>query len=287
MPTRKTKDRAAVGRDRGDRSRPIGADLAHGRRLSRRGLARGLGCWLGIGAVTLALPAGRGRAADEDKSSSERPSPRDDVGLRGVDLLREWAAGRLPRSRVPPDWSVHAPPLGAGFFYPRGWAVTEIADPNRADFSDGDPFGVWVVAPDGSAAVLMLNQIANAAVPARDAAWRQLRQAADAVDVVALADDGYDRGNGVSSALVAARVDANIAAVHAFALPELGTGRSYLYFNLVIATADVFDAATAQVFLPLLQNLVTGNPGDCDRDPSDDSNFADDCWDPDQATDEE
>lgn len=243
---------------------------------SRRGALKLLGGGLGLAALAV-LPKHEAAAARLAKPAPRPTRASDEAGREGIELLRAWAAGELPRRRVPADWAVAVPPLGAGFFYPPAWEVTEITDPNRADLSDGDPFGVWVEAPDQSAAVLMLNTIANGPVSAGDAAWERLKQAIGETDLETLADDRYETGATVPHAFVAGRVDTTIVAVHVSTMPETTFGRTYLYVNLVAGNAEIFDAATDQVFLPLLQNLVTGGPGDCDRDPDDDEDETDDC----------
>jgi hypothetical protein len=209
-------------------------------------------------------------------------------GLRGVELLRSWVAGHLPKSAVPLNWLPHVPSLGAGFYYPPTWQVTDIVDPNRADFTDGDPFGAWVVAPDQSAAVLMLNVIAGGPVVAVDAGWAEVRQVLGNANPVALAEDRYTLPVDVSRAFVAARAGSAVCATVVSTQPEAGTGRTYLYFNLVIALTEVFDATTERVFLPMLQNLAIGNPGNgggsdsgdsaggADDDGDDDDGSADD-----------
>lgn len=240
---------------------------------TRRDVVRGLGLGASLAAIAV-WSTGREGAARPAMSHEED-------GLRGVELLRAWAAGDLPRQLVPAGWAVAAPPLGAGFFYPPRWEVTVIVDPNRADLSDGDPFGAWVVAPDESATVLMLNIVANGPVSARDAAWAQVREAIGEAEQETLAEDRYDRGAVVPHALVAVRSGTTIVAAHVAAMPETEFGRTYLYVLLVAAAAADFDETTERVFLPLLQNLVTGGPGDCDRDPDDDDDSSDDCWEPD------
>lgn len=243
---------------------------------SRRGALRLLGGGLGLAALAV-LPKPEAAAARLAKPAPRPTRATDDAGREGITLLRAWAAGELPRRRVPADWAVAVPPLGAGFFYPPAWEVTEITDPNRADLSDGDPFGAWVEAPDGTAAVLMLNMIASGPVSAGDAAWEQLQQAVGKPNPEVLTDDRYETGVTVPHAFVAGRVDTTIVAVHVSTMPETTFGRTYLYVNLVAAEEDRFDALTTEVFLPLLQNLVTGGASDCDPDPEDDDDEADDC----------
>lgn len=240
-------------------------------RFSRRSMLRGLAASAVILAAAAASPAAQAFAAREK-----------DPGELGVEQLGDWAAGKLVKRSVPLRWSVYAPPRGAAFYYPPNWTVTEIADPNIYDLQDGNPFGTWAVAPDQSAAVLLLNVVSTAPITARDAAWSQIEAVTGQTRLDELADDALDWiVPNLDAAFVAASAGSGtgetICAVIALTTPDTVLGGSYIYCQLVIARTEAFDEATDQVFLPMLMNLITDGGSACDTDPDDDDDPRDDC----------
>lgn len=226
--------------------------MASDRRVSRRGFLSGLG--LGVAAAaSVALPSGRALAARRD----------DEAGLRGVEMLHAWARGEISRgvAPAPMGWALYVPVRGAAFVYPPEWTVTEISDPDIADFYDGNPTGALVVAPDETAGVLMTNVTANAPTEATDAAWAQLEQIAGRVKLTELVEDELPPILQVTRAFVAARAGDMVYAVLAQAMPDSVMGGTFLYFSLVAGPADEFDDLTEEVFLPVLMSQVTGGPG--------------------------
>ncbi|MCC6792861.1 MAG: hypothetical protein IT336_14315 [Thermomicrobiales bacterium] len=237
----------------------------HRARVSRRSLlARTIGA---TALATIALPGLPARAAREPAEPGER----------GVALLQAWIAGEVPKQPVPLTWQVAAPPRGAAFNHPRDWTVTQIADPNIYDLTDGNPFGTWAVSPDQSAGVLLLNLVTPTPVSARDAAWSQIEQVAQTRDLDPLADDEHRAALNLDVAFAAASADKLVCATLTMATPDTVMGGTYLYVQLVLAEADLFDDATEIVFLPMLQNLVTDGGSACDDDPDDDVYTLDDC----------
>jgi hypothetical protein len=227
--------------------------------------------WGAASLTGLALP---GFGASAARAAQSR---RVHDGEQGVELLRTWAAGTLPKHRVPSGWEVYAPARGAAFYYPDDWTVDEITDPDIYDLYDGNPFGALVYDADETAGVLMLNVISNEPVSAVDAAWAQLEQFNEDRDLDELAEDEHRGSLNVTSAFVAARKDDTISAVFVQTTPDTVMGGTYLYVLLVAGLAEEFDKLAEDVFLPLLQNLVTDGGSACDTDPEDDDYTLDDC----------
>jgi len=225
---------------------------------------------LGVGGALLAS----GRRYELAQAAAHRI--RDD-GEAGVELLHAWVEGDLPKTMIPAGWQVHAPARGAAFYYPPDWQVTTVRDPDINDLNDGNPFGNWIIAPDQSAAVLLLNVANPTPVEAMDAAVTELEAAFDDARLTELAADAYRRPQNVDMAFYAARADDVIGAVIALTNPDTLTGGTFIYFQLVLAQASRFDRMTERVFIPLLQHLVTDGGSACDIDPDDDDYTLDDC----------
>jgi hypothetical protein len=214
-------------------------------------------------------------AAAPVHTATARTAP--DPGDEGVALLQSWVEGKVPKRAVPLDWQAQAPARGAAFYCPRDWSVTEIADPNIYDLTDGNPFGTWAVAEDASAGVLLLNLITNAPLSARDAAWGQIEQAIGAARFDRLADETYTGAFALDVAFAAGRTRTLVCAALTMTTPDTVMGGSYVYVQLALAEAAAFDAAADAIFLPMLQNLVTDGGSACDDDPDDDDYALDDC----------
>lgn len=230
--------------------------------LSRRIVVRSAIAAAGV----IAAGHGAGHA-----QNSRRP------GDRGIRLLRRAFAGRLQKRPVPLSWNVHVPVRGTGFYYPADWAVTEVVDPNPFDLADGNPSGSLVIAPDESAAVLLLNQTWLAPISSTDFARFQLAQALETEAFEPLAEDEHQLGLGVTMTVAAGRTAAVVGALSAQAMPDQVTGGTFTYLQLVVAEPDIFDDVTDDVFLPLLQNQVTAGGSECDTDPDDDDDPSDYC----------
>jgi hypothetical protein len=198
-------------------------------------------------------------------------------GERGVQLLADWAADTSPKRSIPLNWNVYALARGAAFYYLPDWVVTDIVDPNIYDLLDGNPFGTWAVSPDQSAGVLLLNVTANTPVAARDAAWSQIKTVAGTDDLESLAEEEFSAAFDVDLAFAAARAGDTICAALAMTTPDTVMGGAFVYFQLVVAKADLFDDATEEVFLPMLTNLITAGGSACDTDPDDDEDESEDC----------
>lgn len=173
-------------------------------------------------------------------------------------------------SPLPPDASPRLDPLRSSadrhrlLYKPGHWDISETLDLSPLDWSDGSPAGVWVVAPDESAAINAVVINANGYVPAGDAAWWHLQEIVGTSGISTI-HDVESEANGISGAFVGVEVNGMVAAVHAIAIPNPLTGSSFLAFNLEIAAAVLFGAATEQVFLPILGQFPRGG-GDTDDD---------------------
>jgi hypothetical protein len=198
-------------------------------------------------------------------------------GETGVALLQAWFAGQLPKQRIPSNWLVHAPSRGLAFYYPPDWTVSDIQDPDIYDLTDGNPFGSLIVAPDESAAVMLLNIAAAGIVTATDAGWAQLESALEDERLTELAEETRSLAPTIDTAFLAGRGDNAIGAIVSMTNPDTVTGGTFLYLQLVLAEADVFDRMAERVFVPLLQNLVGDGGSACDTDPDDDDYTLDDC----------
>jgi hypothetical protein len=239
------------------------------RRVSRRGFLRGFRRGVGLAAVAgLGLTA-TGTAAAQTGHDDRKP------GRYGLDLLRAWANNQIVFPGTPGQgWAYYAHPAAAIIFsYPADWGISQIVDQSPLELSDGNPAGVWVVAPDESAAFQVLVMSVQGSVSAQDAAVWKLQEVAGRGKIETIYDDVAQSG-AIQGAFIGAEVDGMMAAVQAVTIPYPGSDSTFVSFKVAIGNAGVFDAATEQVFLPILGQFVGG--GGTNDDDDDDGDDGDD-----------
>jgi hypothetical protein len=184
------------------------------------------------------------------------PESEGEPGMAGIQLFRDWLAGKLAKMQLPFDWAMVLPPQGVAYFAPKDWTMIPVSDPDILDFSDGNPAGSWIVSPDQLSGVLMVNITSLVRGEVVEAAWRDLRAFYPDSPIEQVTEDSYPPQYNVSRGLISARIGEKTVVVVASSLPDSLTGGMFLYYNLAIADTADFDELTKTVFLPLLMNLV-------------------------------
>lgn len=169
----------------------------------------------------------------------------------GLDLLRAWAFQQIPVQSLPGDgWQ----PYTYGnltFMVPDGWNLGEV--------NQNGETGVLITSPDQSIGFAALQLPINQRVNARDAALWQIAQITGLNSFETIYDD-YAETSSEGDAFIALRQDQALIAVHCQALAT--RGGTTLNFWIQFGQADVFDAATEQIFLPFMgQFFVSPSQG--------------------------